>query len=166
MGLKRTGIKSNVKDSIAEGKSIGAKRTSKSSAPNAITTSTKSMSSTKKQCDALWAECVKARANNQSEISGKIEKLHAHHLRGKSSYRLRYDLDNGVCCTAGEHFFGFHVAGRREKYEQIIAKKRRKDLWEYLDTLKWEVCKTDISAVKVYLTTMLELLKKFPKESQ
>ena len=109
----------------------------------------------KYECDNLWAELVKARAGYKSEISGKTENLHVHHLRGKANYRLRYDLEGGVCCTGGEHFFGFHVAGRREKYEAIIAKKRRKDLFDYLDSLNNEICKTRLQDAYVYLKSEL-----------
>lgn len=112
----------------------------------------------KTQCDQLWAKVIKARAGHKSEISGKTDSLHAHHLRGKSSYRLRYELDNGVCCTAGEHFFGFHVTGRREGYEKIIARQRRPDLFEYLEKLQWDICKTKLPEVYVYLETELEKL--------
>jgi hypothetical protein len=105
----------------------------------------------KGECDRLWAVLIKLRAGNKSEISGKTESLHAHHLRGKNNYRLRYELLNGVCCTSGEHFFGFHVAGRREKYEQIIARQRRADLYAYLEQLQWEVCKTRLSDVYIFL---------------
>jgi hypothetical protein len=118
------------------------------------------MKITKKQVDTLWSEVVKARAGDKSEISGKTENLHAHHLRGKSSYRLRYELENGVCCTAGEHFYGFHVTGRREGYEKMIASKRRKDLFEYLERLKWDVCKTDLSGVYAYLKSELKKLRR------
>lgn len=113
------------------------------------------MKSIKKQCDELWSECVKARAGYKSEISGKTTGLHSHHLRGKSTYRLRYEIENGVCCTAGEHFYGFHVTGRREKYEKIIEKTRRKDLWTYLDYCKWDVCKTSLPLVKILLENEL-----------
>ena len=110
----------------------------------------------KEECDALWSDLIKHRANWKSEISGRTEKLHSHHLRGKSNYRLRYDLDNGVCCTSGEHFYGFHVAGRREQYEQIIALKRRKDIFTYLDGLRWQSRNTSLINVKLYLLKEME----------
>lgn len=112
--------------------------------------------------DKLWGEVIKARAGYRSELSGAAGRqiggdaiLHPHHLRGKSTYRLRYELENGVCCTSGEHKFGFHHAGRREGYEQKIAAKRRPDLFEYLEKLKWEVCKTSLHSVKIFLENEL-----------
>ena len=104
----------------------------------------------------LWAKLIKLRAGNKSEITGKTQGLHAHHLRGKPNYRLRYELENGVCCTSGEHFFGFHVAGRREKYEKIIASKRRKGLFEYLEMLGKDQSKTPLINVRLFLESELK----------
>lgn len=109
------------------------------------------------ECQALWSEAVKARAGYKSEISGKTERLNSHHLAGKPNYRLRFDLDNGYCCTSSEHGWGFHNTGRAEKYKRMVKKQRGEDIFERLEQLSWEVCKTDLSLVKLYLEQ--ELLK-------
>jgi len=78
---------------------------------------TKNSRPTIKELDKLWADCVKARAGNRCEYSGKTEGLNAHHVHGKPNYRLRYELDNGVCITKGVHFFVAHVQGRAEAFK-------------------------------------------------
>ena len=120
--------------------------------------------SLKKECDDLWFECIKARAGYISEVSGKIGRqiggdyiLCGHHLRGKSSYRLRYDLDNGVCCTVGEHSFGFHRADRREGLERKILSRRGWKSFDRLELLKNST--SDLKAVKIYLEAKLEEFK-------
>lgn len=106
------------------------------------------MNENKKYADYLWSLLVKARADFQSEISGKTERLHSHHLRGKSNYALRYSLDNGICITAGEHFFGFHRADRRENYEEKVKILRGKDIFEKLENLKQKDSESIINIIE------------------
>ena len=104
----------------------------------------------KKQLDELWAKIIKLKAGNKSELSGKTENLHSHHILGKSSYRLRYELDNGICLTAGEHFFGVHHQGRQKEYEAKIRAVKGQDIYERLEILKNEKSKS-LVFVKLYL---------------
>ena len=109
----------------------------------------------KKQCDDLWAKIVKVRAGNKSELSGKTDNLHSHHIVGKPGYRLRYELDNGICLTAGEHFFGIHNQGRQKEYEARIKAVKGQDIFERLEKLKNEKCKS-LVFVKLYLERELK----------
>lgn len=113
----------------------------------------------KKICDRLWAECIKARAGWKSELSGKTEGLNAHHLRGKSSYALRYNLDNGICCTNGEHFYGFHHTERRVTFEERVKALRGAEIFEKLESLKHYPGKVDLGMVRVYLEHSLKNFK-------
>ena len=112
----------------------------------------------KKQCDELWAKIIKLRAGNKSELSGKTEGLHSHHIIGKPGYRLRYELDNGICLTAGEHFFGIHHQGRQKEYEQKIKNVKGGDIFERLSLLKNEKSKS-LVFVKLYLERELKSLQ-------
>lgn len=112
----------------------------------------------KKQNDDLWSKIVKLRAGNKSELSGKTENLHSHHIAGKSCYRLRWELDNGICLTAGEHFYGIHNQGRQKDYESRIKSVRGEDIFERLEKLKNEKCKSPIF-VKLYLERELKKLQ-------
>lgn len=123
---------------------------------------TRKRKSIKTECDKLWADIVKAKAGYKSEYSGKSGKqiggdavLNAHHLRGKSSYRLRYEISNGYCCTSGEHCFGFHHSERRTKYEEKVKEQRGHDIFDKLEMLR-HFKSNDIRAIKLYLEKVLE----------
>jgi len=102
-------------------------------------------------CDELWSLIIKGRAGNVSELSGKGGALHAHHLFGKSSLRLRYDLDNGIACTQGEHKFGFHHASRAADYMDKAAKIRD---FEAIRALKRFKCTTDLDGIWIWLAAL------------
>lgn len=115
----------------------------------------------KKRCDDLWAECVKARAGYKSELSELRERLTAHHIKGKGTYRLRYELDNGICITAGEHRWGIHNPNRHDAYQKriddVIGSARAKKL-EVLSLFRY-AGGTDLAGVKLYLERELKKCK-------
>lgn len=123
--------------------------------------------SLKKECDELWALLVKAKAGYKSEISGKEGRqiggesiLHAHHIKGKPNYRLRYEITNGVCLTAGEHKFGVHVEGRKASYEKRIAEAKGKKVMDKLASIStFAVGGTRLIMVKIYLENELKKFK-------
>jgi len=125
--------------------------------------------SLKKQCDDLWIECIKARAGYKSEISGKKGRqiggehiLGSHHIFGKPNYRLRYDLDNGICLTnGGEHKFGVHNQGRKEAFEKEIRKVKGKKIMEKLENIsKYKTGGIDLKMIKIYLEQKLSEFKR------
>jgi hypothetical protein len=117
--------------------------------------------SLKKQCDELWAKVIKARAGYMSELSGKTEALHSHHIAGKDCYRLRWELDNGICLTAGEHFYGIHHQGRKSAYEERIKRVKGQDIFERMEKLRQynAESKIDLMLTKIYLETELKRLE-------
>lgn len=94
---------------------------------------------------------MKSRAHYQSELSGNKKKLSAHHLRGKANYIMRFSLDNGFCCSSGEHYYGFHNTGRRAAFEERVKAIRGKDIFEKLEHMSRFKGKTNLFMVKVYL---------------
>ena len=116
--------------------------------------------SLKKQCDDLWFEIIKKKAGYKSELSGKeglqidgIYIICAHHIGGKANYRLRYEIDNGICLTNGEHSFGIHNANQSEDYRERIKLVKGRDIYKRMLRLKREHNKTDLKLVKIYLLT-------------
>ena len=118
--------------------------------------------SLKKQCDDLWAEIIKKKAGYKSELSGKEGRqidgefvVCAHHIGGKANYRLRYELNNGICLTNGEHSFGVHNANRAEDYRERIKAVKGDDIYKRMFVLKHQQSKTDLKLVKIFLTNEL-----------
>lgn len=113
---------------------------------------------TLKQLDKLWADVVKARAGMKSEYSGKTEGLNAHHIHGKPNYRLRYEINNGVCITSGEHFYIAHVQGRSQKFKDWAMNLRG-----FNDDMAAILAKgcggTDLFMIKLYLEEKLKVLR-------
>ena len=80
---------------------------------------------TVKQLDRLWNKVIKLRAKGESEYKHIPDSyLAAHHIVGKITHALRYNLDNGVCITVGQHKFVAHHTGRAKKFKEWALKKR------------------------------------------
>ena len=116
-----------------------------------------------KECEALWSECIKARAGYKSELSFARENLNSHHIVGKPNYLLRFSLDNGICLTGGEHIYGVHNEGRRAGFEEKIRRVRGADIYDRLRQMTWVNTKTDLAITKIYLKQKLEEFKKGQK---
>lgn len=121
---------------------------------------------TKSTLDSIWAEIIKARAGYKSEYSGKLGKkaggdeiLHSHHLCGKPNLRLRYEFDNGICLTAGEHKFIAHHQGRQEQFRMRVKQIRGEDIFQRLERLSHQATKQNLQVIKMYLDQELERLK-------
>lgn len=110
---------------------------------------------TVKELEKLWSECVKARAGYKSEYSGKTEGLNSHHIHGKPSYRLRFELDNGVCLTAGEHLYIAHHTARSEDFKKWACNLRGFDS-DKARILSNNCGGNDLFAVKIYLQQKLK----------
>lgn len=84
----------------------------------------------KKQCDDLWSELVKIRANYKCEYCGTPFNLNSHHLFSRSKNSTRHDPDNGICVCVEHHVFSstfsFHLTPM-EATEWI--KERRGEEW-------------------------------------
>jgi hypothetical protein len=115
----------------------------------------------KKECDDLRREIIYRRAGYRSELSGKPGRqiggddvLDDHHPAGKPNFRLRYELENGICLTKGEHFFIAHNQGEAEKFRAWVLKIKGEDFFERMAMLK--NAKTDLRMVKTYLENELK----------
>lgn len=120
----------------------------------------------KDQCEDIWKEIIKKKAGYKSELSGKegtqiggINIICAHHIGGKANYRLRFEIDNGICLTNGEHSFGIHNADRSEDYRERIKLVKGRDIYKRMLRLKREHSKTDLKLVKIYLQKELKKLQ-------
>ena len=126
---------------------------------------TKKKKSLKKQCDELWFELVKTRAEFKSELSGRNDEYVAgHHIAGKSNYRLRYEPKNGICLLyRSEHTFGVHNSdpSTARRYQDAIIAHIGQDTWDWLLSLKSCEEKQDLRLIKIYLENEIAKLKPF-----
>ncbi len=119
-----------------------------------------------KLCDGIWSDIIKAKAGYKSEYSGKLGKqaggdeiLNAHHIVGKPNHRLRYDFDNGICLTGGEHKFIAHHTGRQEMFRERVKEIRGIDIYDRLNALGHTTSK-DIKLTYLFLLEEQKKLKK------
>lgn len=107
-----------------------------------------------KQNDALWNKAVKLRARMKSElkcIEGSY--IASHHIIGKPTHALRYNLDNGICITTGQHKWVAHHTGRAGDFKEKALKIR--GVTE--DQLKLTSRnKVDLWGVQMYLKSKIE----------
>ncbi|HEY0088248.1 MAG TPA: hypothetical protein VGB37_05355 [Candidatus Lokiarchaeia archaeon] len=114
--------------------------------------------SLRKNLETIWKKIIKLRAGMKSELSGQIGILHAHHIVKKPCDFLRFDLDNGICLTAGEHNYGIH-GKYEEDYREKIKAIRGSDIYEKLNMRRHNTC--DLRLVEIYLK---EELKKYKND--
>lgn len=114
----------------------------------------------KSECDKLWSKLIKLRAGNKSELSGQTENLQSHHLIQKTAgYRLRYELDNGICLTKSEHFSWHYVPIKHEQMREQVKALRGNDIFIKLANLKSYKGKTDLKLIKVFLEKEIEFIE-------
>ena len=123
--------------------------------------------SLKNQCDDLRREIIYRRAGYRSEWSGRAGKkaggtdiLQDHHPAGKPNNRLRYELENGICLTIGEHSWIAHNQGRAEEFRRFILKKKGANFFDKMELLKNQSGKTDLRMIKIYLEAELKKTQK------
>jgi hypothetical protein len=110
-----------------------------------------------KELDALWAKAVKLRAKMKSEykhIEGSY--LAAHHIIGKQTLSDRYNLNNGVCITTGQHKWVAHVQGRAQAFKDWALKKRGVTEEQLKMTSRNQV---DLFGMKLYLEQKIAELR-------
>ena len=122
----------------------------------------KSVRPTIAQLDRMWSKAVKLRAGNKSEYSQKESGLNSHHIEGKGTHRLRWELDNGICLTGGEHKYIAHRQDRAADFRKWAMKKR--GITED-DVTIWKRQLGGIDRFAMYLY-LKEEIKKYEKRSQ
>ena len=100
----------------------------------------------KKQCDELWSEKIKERADNKCEKCGNRRYVQAHHIIPRTNYALRYDLENGVALCRACHLYWAHK-DTVDFYDWVTS---RRDI-EYLKQSRHRQSKNDYQAIKIYL---------------
>ena len=102
-----------------------------------------------KQCDNLWSNMIKQRAEGKCEICGSDNYLSAHHIVPRTNYALRHDLENGVALCRRHHLYWAHkdVLDFSAWFTVTFGMKRL----AYLETARHRQSKNDYMAIKLYL---------------
>ena len=95
--------------------------------------------------DNLWSKLVKEKAHHICERCGKRESLNSHHVFGRRSYSVRWDIDNGVCLCASCHRFSsvFSAHETPTLFTEWVIKKRGRRWYTKLDKRHNEIYKGD-----------------------
>jgi hypothetical protein len=119
-----------------------------------------------KQADDLWRDCVKLRDLGCSIKSGfphrepnkdDFSKLNAHHIFTRSNLATRWNLDNGVTLTSGEHIFWAH----KQAVESTMFFK------EHLGEDRFnKLVETSHAIVKWGVPQLIELVEQLKKEKK
>ena len=118
------------------------------------------MAKTKKKsllkiCDDLWSKLVKIRAWFRCEYCWKTTGLNSHHIRSRTNYSTRYNLDNGICLCQAHHTLSSQFSAHKTPIEFIEWIKEYR--WEeWYDNLKLESNKTRDKNYKKVETYLLE----------
>lgn len=110
-----------------------------------------------KDCDDLWSEIVKVKADYKCEKCDKGKPdviLHSHHIITRKINSTRWLIENGVCLCAGHHKYFAHV--EFEAFREWCSKIRDYDL---LNLRRKISSKPDYQAIKIYLKQELKKLK-------
>jgi predicted nucleic acid-binding Zn ribbon protein len=122
--------------------------------------------------DFLWSTYIKARAGFKTEIPLKVESdsepiLNSHHIVKKPNRLLRYNVDNGICVTKGQHNYGFH--GKDYIYmESMTRRLRGENIYEELKGLANDKTKVFLKEeeerfIKLLRPYKMDLIRYFEK---
>jgi hypothetical protein len=123
-------------------------------------------------CDDLWAEAVKLKAGNLCIIDRLPATLNAHHLIGRSNYKFRWNVLNGVCLSSYRHMLANDLCAHgstsaTKRFASWMANHRTGQWATFLnrmnDTEKIKVDVYFLLETERQLTRQIEALKNKPK---
>lgn len=110
-------------------------------------------------CERLWKDIVKLRAKYKSELSGlPADPAHPHHVKGKSSYALRFDTRGGICITSAEHYKA-HATDNYDIVTQMREYLKKREGESILEILELQRNRTGTKLDVIYLQLKQELEK-------
>lgn len=110
---------------------------------------------TAKDCDALWARAVKARAGFKCEVANCLHTdLQAHHIFSRQHWGIRFDLENGICLCGGHHIF-FPTSAHKDAIGFAAFIKTKRNI-PYLESKRGNRSKHDYQAIALYLQSKIK----------
>lgn len=65
--------------------------------------SKRTRTSIKASADRLWSHLIRVKANGRCERCGETGRLEAHHIHGRTDFRLRFEPRNGMALCHQDH---------------------------------------------------------------
>lgn len=96
-----------------------------------------------KKLDDLWASKIKKRG--RCERCGSLNNLSAHHIVGRISRKLRWELENGVCLCFSCHRLAHD---NPEKFKEWLVKNRD---YDKLVQIGSQICKLSDKEKEAYV---------------
>jgi len=116
-------------------------------------------------CDKLWSDAVKIRDGGKCVISGKRDNLNSHHLIGRSNYRFRWDIMNGVTLSPDHHTLGRKISahGSTDVTDRFAEwmKKYKPKRWAW-----FQKHRDDKQQIKVDIYMLLETSRRLTEETE
>jgi uncharacterized Zn finger protein len=100
--------------------------------------SNRTKKSVKAACEKLWSEVVKVRDKHTCQKCGSQDNLNSHHIYGKKTNALKFNLDNGITLCASCHTFAkdcFEMQPYNKKNITIIINRLGKKKMDELEQL-------------------------------
>lgn len=110
------------------------------------------------ECDKLWSQIVKARAEYSCEKCKRKGYLNAHHVITRSVKVLRWEVDNGVCLCPGCHTLSSDFSAHKTPIEFVDWFGR--DRYDALVERKRNHLKTDIATMRVIKMDLEDKLRR------
>jgi len=109
-----------------------------------------------KLADTLWSKAI--RMPWACEYCGKTEFLNAHHIFGRNSKSVRWELANGICLCSGCHTFSCVFSAHKTPTEFTYWLEERR--WKiFMDKLQ-QLAHEPIKITPEYLQEQIILFKK------
>ena len=112
-----------------------------------------------KRLDKLWGEIIKAKDGHKCQKCGNAAYLNAHHIVGRSNYKVRWEVENGITLCPKCHFWiEQHAHAGNEFLERTIGKVKL----DFLENMsgKLNQCKIEFDIIKKVLETSKKELDK------
>lgn len=119
------------------------------------------MKNAKKECDKLWAELVKKRADYKCEYCGKTNYLNAHHIYSRSNNSTRHDPENGIALCSGHHTLSSQFSAHKtpaDFMDWIVALRGYSWLKTLRQRSKMPLIKPDYAGMALWLRNEINKL--------
>jgi len=114
-------------------------------------------------CDKLWSEAVKLEADNICLVDKKPCNTNSHHMIGRSNYKYRWVLANGLCLGAYRHSMANDMAAHgstsaTQAFADWLARNASKR-WQWFEEHRY-----DHELIKVDVFFLLDTMRRLEQQ--